>query len=137
MRVRFLILLVTIFGVMYVGYTRLTAQDTATCPSVIQAALDEVGNNCGGLDRNSACYGYESVLASFSQPKPEDYFNQPSDRAGLIDLQGISTAPLDEQLNQWGIALMSVQANLPDTLPGQSVVFMVLGGTQVENAVAP
>ncbi len=137
MRIRRLIVMVAVFTLLYVGYTQITAQDTSTCPGMIQQALETVGDNCGGLNRNSACYGYNSVMASFSQPQPEGYFTQPSDRAGLTDLEGITTSPIDQQLNQWGIALMSVQANLPDTLPGQSVVFMVMGGTQVENAVPP
>ncbi len=44
---------------------------------------------------------------------------------------------MDASLDHWGVALLSVQANLPDTLPGQSVIFMLLGDTQVENAVQP
>lgn len=137
MRIRFTLLLIGIFSLIYVGYTQITAQGGSTCPGTIESALQDVGNNCGGLDRNSACYGYDSVMATFTDVKPAGYFAAPSDRAGLTDLQGITTAPLDQALNQWGVALLSVQANLPDTLPGQSVVFMVVGGTQIENAVAP
>lgn len=137
MRVRFLVLMLAIFGVMYIGYTHITAQSASSCPAFIQDALQTVGDNCGGLNRNNACYGFNSVQASFSVPQPDGYFSQPSDRAGLRDLAGITALPLDQGLDQWGIALMSVQANLPDTLPGQSVVFMIMGGTQVENAVPP
>lgn len=137
MRIRFTLLLIGIFSLIYVGYTQITAQGGSTCPGTIENALQDVGNNCGGLDRNSACYGYDSVMATFTDTKPSGFFTLPSDRAGLTDLQGITTAPLDQALNQWGVALLSVQANLPDTLPGQSVVFMVVGGTQIENAVAP
>jgi hypothetical protein len=32
---------------------------------------------------------------------------------------------------------MNVQANVPNTLPGQAVVFMLMGEAQVDNAVAP
>ncbi|MGQ9888813.1 MAG: hypothetical protein ACUVSX_10030 [Aggregatilineales bacterium] len=32
---------------------------------------------------------------------------------------------------------MNVQANVPRSLPGQAVVFLLMGDTQVENAVAP
>jgi hypothetical protein len=137
MRIRFIVLLISIFSLIYVGYTQIIAQDSATCPGMIQGALDDIGNNCGGLDRNSACYGYDSVMATFSDLRPADFFASPADRAGLVDLQGITTAPLDQALDQWGVALLSVQANLPDTLPGQSVVFMIVGGTQLENAVPP
>ena len=137
MRIRFILLLISIFSLIYVGYTQITAQNSSTCPGMIHGALDDIGNNCGGLDRNSACYGYESVMATFTDVQPADFFASPADRAGLVELEGITTAPLDQALNQWGVALLSVQANLPDTLPGQSVVFMIVGGTQIENAVPP
>jgi len=113
------------------------AQVNTTCPPLIEKALQSVGNNCQGLNRNSACYGFSDVKATFSQTTTAETFTQPSDRAGLSDLKNIATSPLDSAFAKWGIALMSVQANLPDTLPGQNVVFMLLGDTQVENAVKP
>ncbi|NWF68461.1 MAG: LysM peptidoglycan-binding domain-containing protein [Chloroflexi bacterium] len=39
--------------------------------------------------------------------------------------------------SEWGIATLSVQANIPNTLPGQAVTFLLLGDAQVENSVAP
>ena len=39
------------------------------------------------------------------------------------------------EAEQWGIALLSVQANLPSTLPGQNALFMLMGDAQMENAV--
>ena len=100
MRIRFIALLLAVVSFLYVGYTQITAQDSSSCPSLIQSALDTVGNNCGGLNRNSACYGYDSVVASFIEQQPPDYFANPSDRAELFDLQGITTAWFDKMLNQ-------------------------------------
>ena len=137
MRVRLLAVTLIVFGLMYIGYQQITAQNLVTCPNLVQKAIDSVGNNCGSLERNSACYGFNDVQASFSQPQPVGYFAAPSDRAKLLDLQDLITSPMQEADDKWGIALMSIQANLPDTLPGQSVVLMILGDTQVENAVAP
>src|SRR5690606_32113255 len=65
----------------------------------------------------------------------EDYFSKPSDRAGLTTLESLQTAPLNEAAGTWGIATMDVQANLPGALPGQSVVFILLGAVEIENAV--
>lgn len=67
----------------------------------------------------------------------DDFFSQPTDRADLTYLESIQTTALDEENDLWGIAMMSVQANVPNTLPGQAVVFMLLGDVQVENAVSP
>lgn len=111
-------------------------QDT-TCPALIEQALGSIGSNCASLGRNSACYGFQDVLATFSDETPPDSFSQPSDRVGLLTLKNIGTSPMNTTLQEWGIALLNLQANLPDTLPGQNVVFMLLGDTEVENAVHP
>ena len=34
----------------------------------------------------------------------------------------------------WGVALMRIQANLPDTLPGQNVTMLIFGDVQIQNA---
>ena len=107
----------------------------ATCPALVQEALRELETNCGTLGRNVACYGYNRIGATFTQPVAEDYFSRPADRADLITLQSIATSPMDLANNQWGVALLSVQANLPGTLPGQSVTFILLGDAMVVNAV--
>lgn len=114
----------------------LIAQDDA-CPALVEQALQEVGDNCQALQRNSACYGYNQVEASFFMEVAEDFFSAPSDRAELTALQTIRTAPLNVANQQWGIALMSVQANVPNTLPGQAVVFMLIGDVEVNNTVSP
>jgi hypothetical protein len=35
----------------------------------------------------------------------------------------------------WGVSLMRLQANLPDSLPGQNATFLLFGDVQIENAV--
>ncbi len=137
MRFRFLLLLAALFAGVGIGYHEIAAQNIVTCPSLVQKAIESVGNNCGGLGRNNACYGYTDVNATFNNPQPSGYFTQPSQRASVPDLETLMTSPMNEALNKWGIALMSLQANLPDTLPGQNVVFMLVGDSQVENAVKP
>ncbi|MCK6578310.1 MAG: hypothetical protein L6Q98_09425 [Anaerolineae bacterium] len=113
------------------------AQVAESCPAFVANALNTVGNNCGGLERNNACYGYNTVEAEFLAALSELRFQHPADRADLASLARITTSPMQTPLNEWGIALMSVQANLPDALPGQNVVFMLLGDSEIENAVAP
>ncbi|MBI1277294.1 MAG: SH3 domain-containing protein [Anaerolineaceae bacterium] len=117
------------------GFTQ--DSSTANCPTLVQQALQALGPNCGGLGRNTACYGYNKVAATFSQAVADDYFTKPSDQAGLSSVASLSTSPLDTQLNEWGVAVMSVQANIPDSLPGQSVRFILLGNSEMQNDVAP
>jgi hypothetical protein len=113
-----------------------TAPDT-TCPTLVQQALTEIGANCDALDRNTACYGFVRVEASFQQDQPAVSFAAPADVAGLSSLQSIRTVPLNTNRHEWGIAVMNVQANLPASLPGQAVVFLLFGDVSVENAVSP
>lgn len=109
----------------------------AACPALVELALSQVGNNCANLPRNSACYGYNKVDATFSQAVPPDFFTRPADQSQLNILSTIQTAPLDLGLGQWGVAIMNAQANVPNTLPGQAVTFLLMGEATVENAVEP
>jgi len=134
-----LLLLVTLSFVLGFVTQLIQAQtdDDLACPALVEQALFQLGSNCAGMGRNTACYGYNLVDATFSQTVAEDFFSTPADRAELASLQTIQTSPLDLALEQWGIAVMNVQANVPDTLPGQAVTFLLLGDTEVENAVEP
>ncbi len=105
------------------------------CPALVELALSQVGNNCADLGRNSACYGFNKLSAAFNQSVSTNFFTRPADRSDLAMLQSIQTAPLDLGLGQWGIAVLNVQANVPDTLPGQAVTFLLLGDSEIENAV--
>ncbi len=112
--------------------------DTSGCPEFVQKAMADLDQNCGGLDRNSACYGFNRVNATFAQTVADTgEFSKPADRSGLADLDSIATAPLDVSQQYWGIAVLNVQANIPDTVPGQAVTFILLGDVQVGNAVSP
>jgi hypothetical protein len=113
----------------------LTQDGAISCPTLVKQALAAVGNNCGGLTRNSACYGFNRVNATFSQTVDEGFFSKPSDQSGLKTLQSIDTAPLSDTLKEWGVAVMSVQANIPNSLPGQAISFVLLGDVAMDNAV--
>jgi hypothetical protein len=113
------------------------AQTGTTCPQLVQQALEAVGNNCSGMGRNRACYGFTRVEATFSTEMPVEFFTQPADLANLPDLQAISTAPLRVESSEWGIAVLNVQADLPNSLPGESATYLLLGDVVVENAVDP
>lgn len=112
----------------------ITAQ--TLCPTIVEDALEAVSNNCAELGRNEACYGYDRVEASFLVDVADDYFTQAADFASVAELSSIRTAPLNSETGTWGIAVMNLQANLPNTIPGQNVTFILLGDVEVENAVA-
>lgn len=126
--------LICVFGVQV---ALAQAPETNTCSALVQQALSSLGDNCDALDRNNACYGFNRVNASFNDVMADDFFSLPSDRANLIQLQSLTTAPLDNDLKHWGIAVLNVQANVPGTLPGQAVNFMLMGDVEMESAVDP
>ncbi|MBW4438172.1 MAG: hypothetical protein KME04_13615 [Pleurocapsa minor GSE-CHR-MK-17-07R] len=107
------------------------------CSDFILQALETLDDNCNAMDRNSACYGNFRVGATFLEEVEDGYFSRPADRADLVQLQSISTDPLDPDAEEWGIALINAQANLPGSLPGQAVTFLLMGDATVVNAVSP
>ncbi len=106
------------------------------CEALVAAALRDAADNCLELGRNSACYGYSRVDAAFADAVPEDFFVHPADRTDLEPLVKLQTGALDLTTDEWGVALLNVQANLPDTLPGQAVTFVLLGDTSLQDATA-
>ena len=107
------------------------------CAALLEDALFAVEDNCDTTGRNEACYGYNQVSASFINEVPDDFFTQPSDISEIAELETLRTAALNLENETWGVALMNIQADLPDTLPGQNVTFMLMGDVEVENGVDP
>lgn len=108
-----------------------------TCSALVTKALNALDSNCNGISRNNACYGYNRVNAAFTQAVEDGFFSKPADIASLGILETITTTPLDEANDQWGVALLNLQANIPNSLPGQAVMLLLLGDAELENAVAP
>lgn len=112
------------------------AAQTDTCPPLIQTALEQVGDSCGSLTRNTVCYGNISLEAEAQSDVTDFTFADVGDTVNLVDLATLETSPLDEEANTWGVAVLSVQANLPDTLPGQNVTMMVYGDSTLQPQIS-
>ncbi len=105
------------------------------CPALVQNAIQAVGNLCSSTGMNQACYGNLSLKAD-PQPDVTNFvFDKPGDVARIANVKSLRVDPFDDVKKEWGVALMRLQANIPDTLPGQSVSFLVFGDVQVENKV--
>jgi len=106
-----------------------------TCPEIVQTALDATDEQCSSTGRNQACYGNVN-LAATPQPGVGDFnFSAPGDRVAVSVIASLSLNSRIEEEGEWGVALMQLQANLPDTLPGQNVTFLLFGDVEIENAV--
>jgi hypothetical protein len=113
----------------------LLAQDD--CPAAVKQALDAAVTACSGLVRNTVCYGNNRVIATDFEGAALSDFETPGNTLDLLNLGGLATFPFDTTTNTWGVAMLAVQADLPDTLPGQNVTMVVFGDVSVENEVPP
>lgn len=110
----------------------------ANCPQIVQTALQSVENACQGMGRNETCYGHNRVDAVFWQARDDLVFSAPADRVPLIDVRQIATARMDLDAGQWGVAALQLHGpDLPRTLPGQAVMFLLMGESLLENDVSP
>ena len=115
-----------------------TAQDTTTCPALVNSALNDLGTNCANVERNTTCYGFDTVQhTAFAESVPANFYTTPGDRADLAITEAIQTGPMGISQQQWGLNVMNVEANVPNALPGKGVVFIQTGGVEVENGVEP
>jgi hypothetical protein len=110
------------------------AQDD-DCPAIVQTALSETEDVCSSTARNQVCYGNIQLEAIARESAPALSFSQPGDIIDAIDVQSLHLSPLSETGKTWGIAMMKLQANLPNTLPGQNVTFVLFGDVEVTNGV--
>jgi hypothetical protein len=105
------------------------------CQQVIQTAMSATHDICDGLGRNEACYGNRLVEAT---PQPGfDAFN--FDEVGdVVDITGIESLRLSAMNSDdglWGIALMRMQANIPNRLETENVTMVVFGDVEIRNQV--
>ncbi len=122
--IRFIVLVLLVSGLLP---GNVLAQGSGTaCPVIVQSALMMAGQLCAGTGRNQACYGH-ALVAAEPQPGAAIRFAALGDLADVAGIQRLTTHPLDPSTGQWGIALLKLQANLPDTLPGQNVTVVAFG----------
>jgi hypothetical protein len=107
---------------------------TVDCPSIVEDALSATDNACEDTGRNEACYGNINLFAEPQENVPDFTFEQAGDRVKLETVKSLALSPMDTVMDIWGVALLRVQANIPDTLPGQNVTFLLFGNVAIENA---
>jgi hypothetical protein len=113
---------------MRIGTT--SAQDE--CSAVATQAIMRAQEACATIGSNEACYGYSHVEAEFQPDSEVDSFDEAGQLAPIADVLTLQTLPLVPELDEWGIALLQVQPDLPDVLPGQYVLFLLFGSAQID-----
>jgi hypothetical protein len=88
------------------------------CPALVDAALNAADDVCSGLGRNQVCYGNVMLEVTPHADASAFTFEQAGDVVDVADIETLQLSSMSLADETWGIALMQLQANLPDTLPG-------------------
>ncbi|MEP7292516.1 MAG: hypothetical protein ABI835_12075, partial [Chloroflexota bacterium] len=130
---------IPVFFFVILAFSALTTSfaQTGTCSAMIEQALAAVDQDCAATRRNQACYGNVALEITPREGAPELTFEQRGDLVDVADIDTLRLSALNEANDEWGIALMKLQANLADTITGQNVTFLLFGEVELRNAVAP
>ncbi len=109
-----------------------TVMAQSACADIVTRALEKTSTVCQNPIRNTICYGNGLIFAQAQTGVILD-FDGEGDVAAIEDFAGITHTSLDETTEIWGVSLMSLQADLPDTLPGQAVQVIVFGSVEVDD----
>lgn len=124
-----------LFAVLMCVTPVLVLGQTNTCPDLVAQALEAADAACKDTGRNQACYG-NVAMAAEAQPGTEQFeFKNVGDIVNVASIQSLTLSPMIVEENKWGVALLKLQANLPETLPGQNVTFLLFGDVEITNAV--
>ena len=107
------------------------AQRNASCQVLIEKAIQSSGNFCDETDSNNVCYGNTTIQAELA-PGATQRFSERGDIVAVDDLRRLSAAPLNLENDEWGIAVFKVIANLPRSLPGETITMVVFGNTTLD-----
>lgn len=100
------------------------------CPPTVDDALLALNDICLATGRNQACYGNGDIVA-IPQTGTNINFNIPGDTAIVDDIQTMTLSPFSNAIEDWGVALLVLQADLPATLPGQNVTMLLFGDVMI------
>lgn len=101
------------------------------CPELVQEALDAAETLCSPTARNEACYGNVQIDAELNDSALA--FANQGDIIPLSSIKSMRLAGLNMDEGTWGVLLMRVQADIPDSVPGQNVTFLLFGESEIES----
>jgi uncharacterized protein YgiM (DUF1202 family) len=112
-----------------------TEAQASQCTTLVEEAISAVSEVCTGGGRNEACYGNLDIVADPREGADDFVFETIGDRVPVAAINRLELAALDETASVWGIAVLRLQADIADTLPGENVLFVAFGSVEIENEV--
>ncbi len=110
------------------------AQDNF-CRQLIDTALEAADEVCSPALRNQACYGHDMLEAQPQTGLDTFNFDEVGDIVDVAHIRTLSLSPMDLQNETWGVAMMNLQANLPDEMPNQNIKLLLFGDVAVRNII--
>jgi uncharacterized protein YraI len=126
--------MITVVGLLLMAPTSAVSQTPSpgeTCPELVRTAYATTADLCDATGRNQACYGH-SLLQATPHPHVSSFkFNQEGDLADVSEIQSLRLSVMDDTTGAWGISLMRLQANMPDSQAGKNVTLLLLGDVEI------
>jgi hypothetical protein len=107
-------------------------QSDITCQELVDRAVQASGDSCGQVGANQVCYGNNTLSAELSSGGTTQFASE-GDVVSVADLRRLAASPLNLSTEEWGIAVFKVLANLPRSLPGETITMVVFGNTTLDN----
>jgi|SRR5688572_5807403 len=107
------------------------SERNASCQVLINKAIQSSDSYCGETNSNNVCYGNTTIQAELA-PGATQRFSERGDIVAVDELRRLSAAPLNLENDEWGIAVFKVIANLPRSLPGETITMVVFGNTTLD-----
>lgn len=110
------------------------AQTDSVCSIVMETAISNLNTHCDTTGRNEACYGHHELTALPQANIEELDFESPGDIESVVRIQSLQLSGFDEEAELYSMALMRLQANIPDSIPGTNITIILFGETTIESA---
>jgi hypothetical protein len=125
-------------GLLLAFTIALPIQAQRLCETIVADALESARENCGQLDGDAVCYGYDALTTSFHQGVTDGTFDSRNNRFPAPLVHVLDGSGFDAESDEWGIAYIQVGTDLTDVFdPGQSIRFVLMGDVTLENAWSP
>lgn len=102
------------------------AQAALDCSTLVEQALDDLGNNCQNLEAGTLCYGHKAVSAQLNSNNGGSFQN-PADRLALSTVESFSTSLANPTDSEWGLAL----ANMIPANSSTGIDILLMGDAKV------
>ncbi len=97
------------------------AQAALDCATLVEQALNDLGNNCKNLEAGTLCYGHKAVSAQTNSSN-SGLFQNPSDKLALNTVESFTTSLANPTDTEWGLALANM---IPaDSTTGVDILLM-------------